>query len=143
MASGNGKESSERERFNRYLEIDGDPSTVEEKLRTLPREFMRQVQRKAGLAELKNTANRTAEEARISAYLELRKQKDGGDKTLTEDVISAKVKSDEGYLEALAEVSNLELAEVVQNGRIEALRIMERCVTSLATALATERRLSK
>ncbi len=142
MASKNGKDN-ERERFAQYLEIDGDPSTVEEKLRTLPAEFMRQVQRKAGLAQMRNDADKNAERIRVDLYLEYRRQKDEGDKTLTEDTISAKIKSDEGYQEACAEVNRLELAEVVQQGRLEALRIMERCVNSLATALATERRLSK
>jgi len=142
MASKNGKDN-ERERFAQYLEIDGDPSTVEEKLRTLPAEFMRQVQRKAGLAQMRNDADKDAERIRVDLYLEYRRQKDEGDKTLTEDTISAKIKSDEGYQEACAEVNRLELAEVVQQGRLEALRIMERCVNSLATALATERRLSK
>lgn len=138
----NGKDS-ERVRFAEYLEIDGDPSTVEEKLRTLASEFMRQVQRKAGLAQMSAEAQRGAKKIETDIYLDLRRQKDAGDKSITEDTIKARIKADEGYLAAMAEVSSLELAEVVQNGRLEALRIMERCVTSLATALATERRLSK
>lgn len=143
MAKSNGKDG-ERERFNGYLDIDGsDPACIEEKLSTLPREFMRQVQRKAGLAQMRIDAEREAEKARTARYLELRAAKDAGDKSLTEDTIKARIKDDPACQEAQVEVSNLELAEIVQNGRIEALRIMERCVTSLATALATERRLSK
>lgn len=143
MAKSNGKDG-ERERFNGYLDIDGsDPTCIEEKLSTLPREFMRQTQRRAGLMQMRIDAARQAEALKNEVYLELRKQKDSGDKSLTEDVISARIKSDEGYLNAAAEVSNLELAEVVQSGRLDALRMLERCTLSLATSLATERRLSK
>ena len=142
-AKSNGKDG-ERERFNNYLDIDGsDPSCIEEKLSTLPKEFMRQTQRRAGLLQMRIDAVRQAEALKNEVYLELRKQKDSGDKSLTEDVISARIKSDEGYLNAAAEVSSLELAEVVQSGRLEALRMLERCVLSLATSLATERRLSR